>query len=98
MHSKQLNMPVCKYEVLDGSPTGPPVYFATVGQMVSSRDADKYKQKHTTTIIDQKETNFNHPVFRYITNGHATRSTKTRSVCLFTRVSLMMETVKEYSF
>ncbi|EGT59579.1 CBN-CUT-5 protein [Caenorhabditis brenneri] len=34
MHSKQLNMPVCKYEVLDGSPTGPPVYFATVGQMV----------------------------------------------------------------
>uniref|UniRef100_A0A1I7U0T7 ZP domain-containing protein n=1 Tax=Caenorhabditis tropicalis TaxID=1561998 RepID=A0A1I7U0T7_9PELO len=38
MHSKQLNMPVCKYEVLDGSPTGPPVYFATVGQMVSSAD------------------------------------------------------------
>lgn len=34
MLSKQIPMPVCKYEVFDGSPTGPPVYFATVGQMV----------------------------------------------------------------
>lgn len=34
MYTKQVPMPVCKYEVLDSSPTGPPVYFATVGQMV----------------------------------------------------------------
>lgn len=29
-----LPMPVCRYEVLDGSPTGQPVNFAVVGQQV----------------------------------------------------------------
>ncbi|KAK0397707.1 hypothetical protein QR680_002231 [Steinernema hermaphroditum] len=27
-------MPVCRYEVLDGSPEGPRVFYATIGQMV----------------------------------------------------------------
>ncbi|CAD5220453.1 unnamed protein product [Bursaphelenchus xylophilus] len=34
MQTQQVPMPVCRYEVLDGSPTGPPVMFAKVGQMV----------------------------------------------------------------
>ncbi|KAL3074451.1 hypothetical protein niasHS_000897 [Heterodera schachtii] len=34
MHSKQIQMPNCRYEVLSEGPNGPPVYYATVGQMV----------------------------------------------------------------
>lgn len=34
MQTQQVPMPVCRYEVLNGSPTGAPVTFATVGQMV----------------------------------------------------------------
>ncbi|CAJ0565582.1 unnamed protein product, partial [Mesorhabditis spiculigera] len=34
MHTANIPMPVCKYEVLDGSPNGPPVLYTTVGQMV----------------------------------------------------------------
>ncbi|CAK5030014.1 unnamed protein product [Meloidogyne enterolobii] len=34
MHTKQVPMPVCRYEVLAGGPQGPPVLFATIGQMV----------------------------------------------------------------
>ncbi|CAD5214350.1 unnamed protein product [Bursaphelenchus okinawaensis] len=34
MQTQTVPIPVCKYEVLDGSPTGPPVQFAKVGQMV----------------------------------------------------------------
>lgn len=33
-HTQQVPMPVCRYEVLDGSPEGPPVFYATIGQMV----------------------------------------------------------------
>ncbi|VDK76860.1 unnamed protein product [Litomosoides sigmodontis] len=32
--TKQVPMPVCKYEILDGSPAGPPVFYAVIGQMV----------------------------------------------------------------
>uniref|UniRef100_A0A1I8BC36 ZP domain-containing protein n=1 Tax=Meloidogyne hapla TaxID=6305 RepID=A0A1I8BC36_MELHA len=35
MHTKQVPMPVCRYEVLAGGPQGPPVLFATIGQMHS---------------------------------------------------------------
>ncbi|VDN05717.1 unnamed protein product [Thelazia callipaeda] len=34
LQAEQVLMPVCKYEVLDGSPTGPPVSYAVIGQMV----------------------------------------------------------------
>ncbi|KAE9550245.1 hypothetical protein FO519_006543 [Halicephalobus sp. NKZ332] len=34
LHTQQVPMPVCRYEVLDGSPEGPPVFYATIGQMV----------------------------------------------------------------
>ncbi|CAB3410420.1 unnamed protein product [Caenorhabditis bovis] len=51
MHSKQLNMPVCKYEVLDGSPTGPPVYFATVGQMVYHKWTCETEHENTFCML-----------------------------------------------
>lgn len=35
--TKQVPMPVCKYEILDGSPAGPPVFYAVIGQMVRLR-------------------------------------------------------------
>ncbi|TMS37264.1 hypothetical protein L596_004236 [Steinernema carpocapsae] len=34
LQTEQVPMPVCRYEVLDGSPEGPPVFYATIGQMV----------------------------------------------------------------
>jgi hypothetical protein len=34
-HTQQIPMPVCRYEVLNGSPEGAPVFYATIGQMVS---------------------------------------------------------------
>ncbi|CAI4233220.1 unnamed protein product [Auanema sp. JU1783] len=34
LQTKMVDMPTCKYEVLDGSPFGPPVYYAKVGQPV----------------------------------------------------------------
>ncbi|VIO86991.1 Uncharacterized protein BM_BM9643 [Brugia malayi] len=34
LQTEQVPMPVCKYEILDGSPTGPPVFYAVIGQMV----------------------------------------------------------------
>ena len=34
MQTHPLPMPVCKYEVLAGGPEGPPVFYATIGQMV----------------------------------------------------------------
>lgn len=37
LQPEQVPMPVCKYEILDGSPAGPPVFYAVIGQMVSFR-------------------------------------------------------------
>uniref|UniRef100_A0A0M3JR70 ZP domain-containing protein n=1 Tax=Anisakis simplex TaxID=6269 RepID=A0A0M3JR70_ANISI len=34
LRTEQVPMPVCRYEVLDGSPTGPPIFYAAIGQMV----------------------------------------------------------------
>uniref|UniRef100_A0A914C631 ZP domain-containing protein n=1 Tax=Acrobeloides nanus TaxID=290746 RepID=A0A914C631_9BILA len=34
LQTQQVPMPICRYEVLDGSPSGQPVYYATVGQQV----------------------------------------------------------------
>ncbi|KHJ90626.1 hypothetical protein OESDEN_09526, partial [Oesophagostomum dentatum] len=51
MHTKQVPMPVCKYEVLDGSPTGPPVYYATVGQMVYHKWTCEAEQTDTFCMI-----------------------------------------------
>ncbi|CAD6188756.1 unnamed protein product [Caenorhabditis auriculariae] len=51
MHAKQLPMPVCKYEVLDGSPTGPPVYFATVGQMVYHKWTCETEHENTFCML-----------------------------------------------
>uniref|UniRef100_A0A914I105 ZP domain-containing protein n=1 Tax=Globodera rostochiensis TaxID=31243 RepID=A0A914I105_GLORO len=34
MQAKQISMPNCRYEVLSEGPQGPPVYYATIGQMV----------------------------------------------------------------
>ncbi|KAK0397708.1 hypothetical protein QR680_002231 [Steinernema hermaphroditum] len=34
LQTQQVPMPVCRYEVLDGSPEGPRVFYATIGQMV----------------------------------------------------------------
>ncbi|MCP9265868.1 hypothetical protein DINM_021271 [Dirofilaria immitis] len=34
LQTEQVPMPVCKYEILDGSPAGPPVFYAVIGQMV----------------------------------------------------------------
>uniref|UniRef100_A0A8R1TT69 ZP domain-containing protein n=1 Tax=Onchocerca volvulus TaxID=6282 RepID=A0A8R1TT69_ONCVO len=34
LQTEQVPMPVCKYEILDGSPAGPPVLYAVIGQMV----------------------------------------------------------------
>uniref|UniRef100_A0A915DJ70 ZP domain-containing protein n=1 Tax=Ditylenchus dipsaci TaxID=166011 RepID=A0A915DJ70_9BILA len=34
LQTQQVPMPVCKYEVLAGGPEGPPVFYATIGQMV----------------------------------------------------------------
>uniref|UniRef100_A0A7E4W316 ZP domain-containing protein n=1 Tax=Panagrellus redivivus TaxID=6233 RepID=A0A7E4W316_PANRE len=34
LQTQQVPMPVCRYEVLDGSPEGPPVFYAKIGQMV----------------------------------------------------------------
>lgn len=32
--SQQVPMPVCRYDILDGSPTGQPIKFAVIGQQV----------------------------------------------------------------
>lgn len=34
LQTQQVPMPTCKYEVLAGGPEGPPVFYATIGQMV----------------------------------------------------------------
>ncbi|EFO27384.2 cuticlin 1, partial [Loa loa] len=34
LQTEQVAMPMCKYEILDGSPAGPPVFYAVIGQMV----------------------------------------------------------------
>ncbi|VDN60508.1 unnamed protein product [Dracunculus medinensis] len=34
LQTGQVPMPICRYEVLDGSPSGPPIFYATIGQMV----------------------------------------------------------------
>lgn len=34
LQTQRVPMPVCRYEVLDGSANGPPVRYATVGQQV----------------------------------------------------------------
>jgi len=34
LRSNQVEMPVCRYEVLDGGPNGKPVQFALIGQQV----------------------------------------------------------------
>ncbi|KAI6200865.1 Cuticlin-1 [Aphelenchoides besseyi] len=34
LQTQQVPMPTCRYEVLNGSPEGPPVFYATIGQMV----------------------------------------------------------------
>ncbi|VDP14310.1 unnamed protein product [Heligmosomoides polygyrus] len=51
LHTKQVPMPVCKYEVLDGSPTGFPVYFATVGQMVYHKWTCEAEQADTFCMV-----------------------------------------------
>ncbi|PAV57309.1 hypothetical protein WR25_20383 [Diploscapter pachys] len=47
LHPKQVPMPVCRYEILDGTPTGPPVFHATVGQMVYHKWTCDSEQKDT---------------------------------------------------
>ncbi|KAK6032634.1 zona pellucida-like domain protein, partial [Ostertagia ostertagi] len=51
LHTKQVPMPVCKYEVLDGSPVGKPVYYATVGQMVYHKWTCEAEQADTFCMI-----------------------------------------------
>lgn len=35
-------MPICKYEILNGGPTGEPVQFATIGQPVREDTINSY--------------------------------------------------------
>uniref|UniRef100_A0A1I7XCH6 ZP domain-containing protein n=1 Tax=Heterorhabditis bacteriophora TaxID=37862 RepID=A0A1I7XCH6_HETBA len=58
LYTKQVPMPVCKYEVLDGSPTGSPVYYATVGQMVSFANFEDRMVYHKWTCEAQQEDTF----------------------------------------
>uniref|UniRef100_A0A0K0D5S6 ZP domain-containing protein n=1 Tax=Angiostrongylus cantonensis TaxID=6313 RepID=A0A0K0D5S6_ANGCA len=51
LHMKQVPMPVCTYEVLDGSPSGKPVYYATVGQMVYHKWKCEAEQKDTFCMV-----------------------------------------------
>ncbi|WKY16333.1 hypothetical protein Q1695_001198 [Nippostrongylus brasiliensis] len=51
LHTKQVPMPVCKYEVLDGTPHGNPVYFATVGQMVYHKWTCEAEQTNTFCMV-----------------------------------------------
>ncbi|KAJ1355421.1 hypothetical protein KIN20_012819 [Parelaphostrongylus tenuis] len=51
LHMKQVPMPVCTYHVLDGSPTGKPVYYATVGQMVYHKWKCEEEQKDTFCMV-----------------------------------------------
>ncbi|VDO56617.1 unnamed protein product, partial [Haemonchus placei] len=51
LHTKQVPMPVCKYEVLDGSPVGKPVYYATVGQMVYHKWTCEAEQADTFCMV-----------------------------------------------
>ncbi|VDK28643.1 unnamed protein product [Gongylonema pulchrum] len=47
LQTEQMQMPVCRYEVLDGSPTGPPIFYAVIGQMVYHKwtcDSDSENQ------------------------------------------------------
>ncbi|VDD90215.1 unnamed protein product, partial [Enterobius vermicularis] len=34
LRTENVPMPICRYEVLDGSPEGPPIFYAVIGQMV----------------------------------------------------------------
>ncbi|CAJ0605512.1 unnamed protein product [Cylicocyclus nassatus] len=52
-------MPICRYEILDGGPTGPPIHFATIGQQVyhkwtcDSETADTFcAVVHSCTVDD----------------------------------------------
>lgn len=52
-------MPICKYEILDGGPTGQPIQFATIGQQVyhkwtcDSETTDTFcAVVHTCTVDD----------------------------------------------
>ncbi|CAJ0951867.1 unnamed protein product, partial [Mesorhabditis belari] len=47
MHRANIPMPICRYEVLDGGPTGPPVLHTIVGQMVG-----KSKTFELISIVD----------------------------------------------
>uniref|UniRef100_A0AC35FRJ4 ZP domain-containing protein n=1 Tax=Panagrolaimus sp. PS1159 TaxID=55785 RepID=A0AC35FRJ4_9BILA len=59
LQTQQVPMPVCRYEVLDGTPEGPPVFYATIGQMVYHKwtcDAQTENQfcmkVHSCTVDD----------------------------------------------
>ncbi|KJH40501.1 zona pellucida-like domain protein [Dictyocaulus viviparus] len=51
LHKQQVTMPVCKYEVLDGSPKGKPVYYATVGQMVYHKWTCEAEKMNTFCMV-----------------------------------------------
>ncbi|VDM62682.1 unnamed protein product [Angiostrongylus costaricensis] len=51
LHMKQVPMPVCTYEVLDGSPSGKPVYYASVGQMVYHKWKCEAEQKDAFCMV-----------------------------------------------
>lgn len=36
LRTENVPMPICRYEVLDGSPEGPPIFYAVIGQMVGT--------------------------------------------------------------
>lgn len=51
LQTQQVPMPVCRYEVLEGGPDGPPVLYATVGQMVYHKWTCDSEQKNQFCMI-----------------------------------------------
>lgn len=70
-HTQQVPMPVCRYEVLNGSPEGAPVFYATIGQMAS----------FTTACLCWIRLFWSNSVcFRSITSGHVKVKQRINSV------------------
>jgi hypothetical protein len=51
-------MPVCRYEVLNGSPEGAPVFYAIIGQMVYHKVSfENMTRKQTAILVDMRYRN-----------------------------------------
>lgn len=44
-------MPVCKYEILEGGPTGQPIQFATIGQQVYHKVISAFHQANVGHLL-----------------------------------------------